>query len=128
MKKCLYGAANYTRKYMHDHMKKSSGPSQPGEFPNSHKGTLRELVKFDVEESSQSFRVGPVLFEGSKDRAKRDKTVPQLLNEGGEVTRTVKQRKRTRQVRQRYKPRPFVALTRPIAQEIMMKNIETYEL
>jgi hypothetical protein len=92
-------------------------------YPSSHSGELRNLIFFAYDAARKGVVVGPLAF-GSKVGGK---TVPQLINEGGSMTKAVTYRDsgRTSSRRFVYKPRPFVALalatTLPIFRENMAK-------
>lgn len=76
------------------------GSAPPGKPPHSHKGTLRRLIFFGYDRSSDSVVVGPVGFRRS--------TAPNVLEFGGKAT--LVRRRRGRLVRQRasYDARPFM--------------------
>jgi hypothetical protein len=97
--------------------------SQPGQYPYSHAGHLRDLIYFAYEFTSGSVVTGPLLFtvRGSKRRSKLgNQTVPELINEGGFVTTKVR--------RMRYRPRPFVALTREKTLPVFRQNMRDIPL
>ncbi len=136
MRRCLYGVGGYARKVMKTGMKFRKGTSGVGNYPNSHHGELRNLVNFGVDDRSLSVIVGPQLYPGSRDTSYHSKTNPQLINEGGTAVRMLKPKNAPRiqgvnnkiPVTQRYRARPFVALTLPFAIRIMRHNIETEPL
>lgn len=76
------------------------GAAPPGKPPHSHKGTLRRLIFFGYDLSSDSVLVGPVGFPRSR--------APNVLEFGGKVTR-VRRRRGTR-VREKadYESRPYM--------------------
>jgi hypothetical protein len=98
--------------------------SQPGQYPYSHAGHLRDLIYFAYEFTSGSVVTGPLLFtvRGSKRRSKiaGNQTVPELINEGGFVT--------TKRKRKRYRARPFVALTREKTLPVFRRNMQDIPL
>ncbi len=76
------------------------GAAPPGKPPHSHKGTLKRLIYFGYDKSSDSVIVGPVGFPRSR--------APNVLEFGGKVTR-VRRRRGTR-VREKatYESRPYM--------------------
>lgn len=87
-------------------------PSEPGKPPNVHKGTLRALIEFGYEKEDKALVVGPHKI-GSPTLPLGGKSVPQLLNEGGQA------RFRNSGVVATYPARPFV-------QPAMAKGIKKF--
>ncbi len=83
-------------------IRKRKGTSSPGNPPFSHEGSLRRLILFGYEGSSESVIVGPVGFEGSD--------TPAALEHGGPSTRTFWSKKNGRLAKKRVqiRPRPFM--------------------
>lgn len=81
-------------------IRKRKGSAPPGKPPHSHKGTLRRLILFGYDKSSDSVVVGPVGFTRS--------TAPNVLEFGGKAT--LVRRRRGKLVRERaaYDSRPFM--------------------
>jgi hypothetical protein len=87
--------------------------SPPGGPPHSHVGLLRRLIVFAFEPRRQSVVIGPLLSNG---RQSERPTVPELLEEGGTVTRRTARRQpqgngpeRLRgSARLRYRARPYM--------------------
>ncbi len=101
-------AGAYAMSIMRNGMRRRKGPGSVGGYPNAHSGELRKLIFFNYDVSQGSVLIGPLRL-GSQPKwlPGNIQTVPQLLNEGGTVQRTVHRKQRTF----RYKPRPFVDLT-----------------
>jgi hypothetical protein len=69
-------------------IRKRKGASQPGSPPSSHAGTLRRFLYFAFDVRRRSVIIGPaatnqVFFDG--DGKPTSGTVPQVLEEGGEI-------------------------------------------
>ncbi len=103
----------FARTVMKRGMRKRKKVSDPGEFPSSHAGHLRNLIFFGYDAAKKSVVIGPTLF---KDKV-GGKTIPQLINEGGNAAIDVTDRKTGKKTRRSvtYRPRPFVALTAKVA-------------
>jgi hypothetical protein len=129
-KKCLSSAGAFGRTFMKRGMRKRKGVSAVGAFPSSHSGELRDLIYFVYDAASKGVVIGPKLFKKGRDTT-GSKTIPQLVNEGGAVSRVAavgrggnSKRKRVKQV---YKPRPFVALTQPVAAAKLVENMAKFD-
>lgn len=142
--KNLTKAGGFVRKTAQRSIRKRKGTSAPGSPPYSHTGTLRRLIFFGYDVTTDSVVVGPiptnqVFFR--KDRKPVTGTVPSVLEYGGTITRLEVQRsdgewrradlrsrrrladKRTRYKRVRIKPRPFM---RPALEKIRTKLPELW--
>lgn len=66
-----------------------NGPSKPGEAPRKHRGDLRELVTFGLDQATKKVVVGPLPFNavyfGDDGRPVRG-TVPSVLEYGGSIS------------------------------------------
>ena len=71
--------------------------SEPGQPPSSHEGSLRRLIFFGYDKTTQSVVVGPAAF--------REGTAPRLLEFGGSRQTTAKSGAAKVLV---YRPRPFM--------------------
>lgn len=124
--RCLSSAGAFGRTVMKRGMRRRKSVSAVGAYPSAHAGQLRDLIYFGYDAASKGVVIGPTLFSGTQDGG--SKTVPQLLNEGGTVTRVVRRTGQpSRPVRQVYQPRPFVELTRKPAADKLLENIEKFE-
>ncbi len=125
---CLSSAGAFARTVMKRGMRRRKKISQPGEYPSAHAGQLRDLIYFGFDGNTKTAVIGPKLYSG-KDTAQRNKTIPQLINEGGTVVRAIRQKNGTlKRVTQQYQPRPFVGLTAPIAAAKLAENMEKFDL
>ncbi len=125
--KCLSSAGAFGRTVMKRGMRRRKPVSEVGGYPSSHSGELRNLIYFGYDAASKGVVIGPTLFT-TKRGSGGSQTVPQLLNEGGRVTRIVTPRRgKSRRVIQTYRPRPFVARTRKVAAEKLLENIEKFD-
>jgi hypothetical protein len=123
----LSSTGAFTRTVMKRGMRKRKKIGGPGEFPSAHDGRLRNLIFFSHEPSTKSVVVGPLIFQSKRQVATGGKTGAQLLNEGGTaVRRRLVGRRAARRMVRRYRPRPFVALTRPTAAKKLMENMERF--
>ena len=124
-RKVLYKTASYARLKMKGGMRRSKRSGPVGGFPASHKGSLKRMVAFAVDTRTGTAVVGPAAFNKQPDWLPSGiKTVPQLLNEGGTVRRTVRKKKFVLV----YKPRPFVSLTNVTASKKFAENMENIPL
>lgn len=71
------------RRSIRTRKKKSATPGNP---PFDHGGYLRRWIFFQYEPENYGVVIGPKLFGSGKPPKGSDKTVPQLLEEGGKVT------------------------------------------
>lgn len=96
----LAKAAAFIRTTARHSIRTRKGSAPPGQPPHSHKGTLRRLIFFGYDRSSDSMVVGPVGFRRS--------TAPNVLEFGGKAT--LVRRRRGKLVRERaaYDSRPFM--------------------
>jgi len=81
-------------------IRKRKGTSPPGSPPYSHEGSLRRLILFGYDRSSDSVVVGPVGF--------RQGTAPNVLEFGGTTTVVRKRRGRVNARRTRIDKRPYM--------------------
>jgi hypothetical protein len=126
--RALLSTGAFTRTVMKRGMRKRKKISQPGEFPSAHDGRLRNLIFFAHEPSSKSVVVGPLIFQSKRQTPTGGKTGAQLLNEGGTaVRRRLGGRRVAKRIVRGYRPRPFVALTRPTAAKKLMENMERFK-
>lgn len=90
----------FVRQAARTSIRKRKGSAPPGKPPHSHEGSLRRLILFGYDRSTDSVVVGPVGFNKS--------TAPNVLEFGGRTVIT--RRVRGRLVRQRVKiaARPFM--------------------
>lgn len=86
----LFRQGAYLKTTMQRSMRYSRKVSQPGQPPHARKNNplLRKLIKFAVDLAQQSVICGPEKFGGSRVRASQP--LPQLLDQGGDVTIEVK--------------------------------------
>ena len=86
-KTILFKQGAYLRKTMQRSMRYSKKPSQPGQPPHARKNNplLRKLIKFVVDLVTGTVVCGPEKFKGGSG-GKSSKPVPQLLDQGGQVT------------------------------------------
>lgn len=80
----LARGGRYVQKVARSSMKRRKGPSDPGEPPNVHEGSLRKLLYF-VYDPPGSMLIGPVGRRGSN--------VPAALEFGGKSTSRVRVRR-----------------------------------
>lgn len=109
-RRVLFKQGAYLRKTMQRAMRYSNEPAPPGKPPHAHKRNragplLRKLIKFAVDLRTGSVTCGPELFRHST--VTSSKPLPQVLNEGGNVTNEV----RGQRVTEHIAPRPF---TQPV--------------
>jgi hypothetical protein len=100
-RKVLSKAGAFIRTAAKTSIRKRKGTAPPGRPPHSHEGSLRKLILFGYDRSSDSVVVGPVGFKRG--------TAPRALEHGGETV--VRSRKRGRLVSRKVKiaARPFMA-------------------
>jgi len=104
-KRVLFAQGKYLRTTMQRSMRWSKKPSAPGQPPHAHRNTgglLRKLILFKVDLDAGSVVCGPKLS-----KSKSTTPLPQLLNEGGDVTKQNKGKRVTTDIA----PRPF---TQPV--------------
>jgi hypothetical protein len=82
-------------------MRKRKGVSAPGSPPHAHVGLIRKLLFFVYEPERKTVVIGPTLIN----TARKNPTVPELLEEGGEVV--IERRDGTRE-RAKYRARPYM--------------------
>lgn len=116
-------AATKIKKKYAPHWRKATNRKAGGadDYPKAWEGTLKRLIRFEYDFAAGAVKVGPLKFNSKQPAGK---TIPQLINEGGTVTRRVD----GESVRQRYRPRPFVDLTRPKAAAQLVNIYETTPL
>lgn len=134
----LSSTGAFGRSVMQRGMRYRKKASTPGDYPSARRGNalLRDGIFFGYNASAREVVVGPRLLDRTdSDVAAMGKTVPQLINEGGVVSRRMvydakkKQMRRTnRPLRWRYRPRPFVDLTLPKAAAKLAENMEKFDL
>lgn len=73
-----YGA--FVRTRAKSSIKKRKKPADPGKPPSSHAGTLKRLIFFGFEPSTQTVVVGPAKFEN-----RHNYVVPEVLEKSGTV-------------------------------------------
>ena len=125
--RCLSSAGAYGRTIMRRGMKRRKGISAPGGFPSAHAGQLKELIYFGYDAATKGVVIGPTLFKKDRELTGTTKTVPQLINEGGTVFRVKKVGRGSQHIRQTYRPRPFVELTRPHVEKKFLENLEKFD-
>jgi len=76
-RKVLSQAGAYIRTAARTTIRKRKGTAPPGKPPHSHEGSLRRLILFGYDRSSDSVVVGPVGFKKS--------AAPRALEHGGET-------------------------------------------
>ncbi|MBI5864318.1 MAG: hypothetical protein HZB38_07410 [Planctomycetes bacterium] len=76
------------------------GPAPPGSPPHSHEGSLRRLIFFGYDRSSDSVVVGPVGF--------RKSTAPNVLEFGGTTLVTTRRRGHVMKQKVRVETRPYM--------------------
>jgi hypothetical protein len=138
--KVLSATGAFTRTAMQRGMRRRKSASKPGDYPSAHGNSLlRDRILFGFDVGTESLIVGPDKLDSTdREVAAAGKTVPELINFGGTVTRKAIYDPKTKQIRrirhnQRprqwvYRPRPFVALTLPIAAKKLADNMERFEL
>lgn len=137
-------------------MRYRKSASKPGDYPSARQGRvkkksdlkpgemngnslLRAKIRFGFESSTKSLIVGPALLDSTDSEvAAAGKTVPELINFGGTIQRRQIYDPKTKQIRYlrrgqkpvrwRYRPRPFVELTKPIAIRKLAENMEKFKL
>ncbi len=99
-RKALSRSGAFIRQSAKTSIRKRKGSAPPGKPPHSHEGSLRRLILFGYDRSTDSVVVGPVGFRMS--------TAPNVLEFGGRTVIT--RRVRGRLVRQRVKiaERPYM--------------------
>lgn len=125
-RKCLFGSAAYARKVMKSRIRKRKRAGEVGGYPSSHEGTLKKLIRFDVNLKTGEAAVGPTLFKSPDWLSSTAKTIPELLADGGTVT--VLAGDPPKQIRRVYEPRPFPQLTLGEASERLAHNMEQIPL
>lgn len=124
-KAVLYKTSAYARTTMSRGMRRRKGPGPIGGYPNAHVGGIRQLIAFAVDEKNGTAVIGPKAFKKQPPWLPSGiKTVPQLLNEGGQVRRKIYGEARTRT----YEPRPFVQKTNSPAAERFAENMKNLPL
>lgn len=100
-RRALSKAGAFVRQSAKTSIRKRRGSAPPGKPPHSHEGSLRRLIFFGYDRSTDSVVVGPVPFRAG--------TAPRALEFGGPTV--VQRRRRGRVVRRRTRiePRPFMA-------------------
>jgi hypothetical protein len=100
----------YGRQIMKRGMRKRKTASKGGGYPHSHQGGLRDGIFFNYDKNAKELVIGPLRF-GRQPRwlPAGIETVPELINEGGTYTRTLRGVQRVFN----YPARPFVLLTKP---------------
>jgi hypothetical protein len=130
----LSSTGAFTRQTMKRGMRKRKGVSAIGDYPSAHGNSLlRSLIYFGYDDATQSVVIGPTLIRNDSSILS-NVTVPQLINEGGTIQRRVFRRRKNSRLSgyvtetQRYRPRPFVALTTPVAAKKLADNMAKFEL
>lgn len=100
--KVLSKAGAFVRTRARTSMRKRKGTSPPGQPPYAHEGSLRRLVLFGYDRSSDSVIVGPVGFNKS--------VAPAALEFGGESTRSFFSKRQGRVMKKtvQIRPRPYM--------------------
>ena len=80
------------------------GASAPGKPPSSHTDTLKRLIYFKVEPSSDNVVVGPLLFKSKSESKPVSDTVPAIIETGGQTVRQLGKRR----LIERRAARPFM--------------------
>jgi len=92
-------------------IRKRKRPARPGQPPSSHKGLLKRLIYFGYEPEKKSVVIGPTPLSSGVGSGYGPTTVPELLEEGGTVVATQRNKRRgkrpTRQ-RKQYSPHPYM--------------------
>jgi len=83
-KQYLSKAGGLIRKVAQRSIRKRKKPSQPGSPPHSHQGRLKKFLFYGLDEKNGKAFVGPVLL--GKPAEGSNKTVPEILEYGGDVT------------------------------------------
>lgn len=104
-KRVLYRQGGYLKTTIARSMRYSKNASKPGRPPNARRNNpkLRELTSFSVDEAAGSVIAGPEMFSGSK--VQSNKPLPELLDDGGDITAEIS----GVSVTQHIAPRPFIA-------------------
>lgn len=131
----------FGRRVMQRGMRYRKSASNPGDYPSARRGNamLRDRILFGYDIKTKDIVIGPAKLDSQdKEVAAAGKTVPELINFGGTITRhaiydpTTKQIRRIRHNqrprRWRYRPRPFTSLTLPIVVEKWKENMEKFNL
>ena len=103
-RRVLFAQGAYVKKTMTRQQRWSKKPSEPGKPPHAHRksgGLLRKLIRFAVDLDEGSVVIGPIKFGRNVQPA--NKTVPELLNDGGITYAHL----HGRQVRAEIEARPF---------------------
>lgn len=101
----------FGRQVMKRGMRKRKKPSEPGNYPHSHQGGLRDGIFFNYDKARRELVIGPLRHAWQPPWLPAGiETVPQLINEGG--TYTIRDDKKGPQIIN-YPARPFVKLTQP---------------
>lgn len=137
----LSSTGAFSRTAMQRGMRYRKKASEPGVYPSARRGNslLRDRILFGFDSGSKSLIVGPSKLDSQdKEVAAAGKTVPELINFGGTITRHAiydplkkevrRIRKGQRPRRWVYRPRPFVTLTLPIAAKKLADNMEKFDL
>lgn len=131
----------FGRKVMQRGMRYRKSASEPGDYPSARRGNslLRDKILFGYDIRTKDLVIGPARLDTQdKEVSAAGKTVPELINFGGTVTRHAiydPEKKQIRRIRKtqrprrwRYRPRPFITLTLPIVVEKWKENVEKYDL
>lgn len=98
-KTVLFRFGGYVRRVAMNSIRRRKAAAPPGQPPSSHKGSLKNLIRFGIDEPRNSVVIGPMPFEGRSAGAK-------ALEEGG--TETIFNRQKKQTVQATYKARPFM--------------------
>jgi hypothetical protein len=117
-KRVLFKQGKYLKTTMQRSMRYSNKPSQPGKPPHAHKKNsagplLRKLIAFAVNLREGSVTCGPKLF--ARSTVVSSEPLPQVLNEGGDVTNEVKGKRVTEHI-----------ATRPFTQPVFSDGGENF--
>jgi hypothetical protein len=96
-RKVLSKFGAFVRQTARTSIRKRKSISEPGQPPSSHTGLLKRNIFFVFSPETQSVVIGPILLNQQTD-------APRLLEYGDTVVR----KKRTKQVRMKYRARPFM--------------------
>ena len=87
----------YVRQTARTSIRTRKSISQPGQPPSSHTGLLKRNIFFVFSPDTQSVVIGPILLNKNTD-------APRLLEHGDTIVRE----RRSKRVRMKYRPRPFM--------------------
>lgn len=99
-RKVLSKAGAFIRTAARTSIRKRKGSAAPGKPPHSHEGSLRRLILFGYDRTSDSVVVGPVGFKNS--------TAPSALEYGGSATVTRRRRGRRESRTVKIAARPYM--------------------